>query len=402
MNLRNISRLAGMRVAALSLAAAPGWAWAAEPMTVQGFITRDVPCFADEFGQQELRCAVTEFQLPQTTRSAANRRAPLKTTAGDVRWLLVSTLTTGARKELGAPAPAATEGRVQRAQGDPDALGPTATPRVMQAKSTEIPRCTEKLGTLAIVDGDDPRGWSQYGLASPTTLMRSIVQQSGCFDIVSRGSAMNAHAGERELGHGSNVGRGQLKAVDYVLVAELPTDKPGSSFAGALGGLTGGGFGAIAGGVKTKKVEAGTILSLTDTRTTQTVAMSDGHAARTDLGWGAGSGPATFGGAVGGGYEDTEIGRVVTLSFIDSYAKLVASLGLTPGSPSAAAPATTFVATRPTLIRAAPEPKGEVLRSLKPGATVFPTGRRQDGFWEVADETEMVGWVRSDDLTPAI
>lgn len=394
--MREISRLVAIKIAALSLAAAPGAALAVDVINVQGFVARDVPCFAKEFSQQELRCAVSDFKLPQATRSAANRRAPLKTTAGDVRWLLVSTLTTGARKELGAPAPSAAQGRVQRADGSFDAPAPGAEPRVMQAAVTEIPRCTEKLGTLTIVAGEDPRGWNQYGLSSPTKLMRSIVQQSGCFDIVDRGSALNARSAERDLGRGSKIGQGQGKAADFVLVAELPTDKAAAS---GIGGAIGG-FGAIAGGVRTHKSQAGTVLSLTETRTTETVAVSEGYAAKNDLSWGAGAGSATFGGAVGGGYEDTEIGRVVTLSFIDSYAKLVAGLGQTPGSPPASAPAKTFVATTTTLVRAAPDARASVLRSLKPGAAVFPTGRRQGDFWEVADENELVGWVRDGDLTP--
>jgi curli biogenesis system outer membrane secretion channel CsgG len=77
------------------------------------------------------------------------------------------------------------------------------------------------------MDGDDTRGWMQYNLASPQKLLKAMVQKSGCFNLVDRGAGLNAAQIERNIGgnlglqRGSNVGQGQIKAADYVLVAEV-------------------------------------------------------------------------------------------------------------------------------------------------------------------------------------
>jgi len=56
-----------------------------------------------------------------------------------------------------------------------------------------------------------------------------------------------------------------------------------------------------------------------------------------------------FGGVVGGGYEDTDTGRIVTLAFIQAYAKMVGELGLLGDGPppAEAAPSKAFVAIAP-------------------------------------------------------
>lgn len=288
---------------------------------------------------------------------------------------------------------------------------PTKTQQAQTQAMAEIPRCSRKLGTVSIMDGDDTRGWMQYNLASPQKLLKAIVQKSGCFNLVDRGAGLNAAQIERNIGgnlglqRGSNVGQGQIKAADYVLVAEVQasdSNAAGGAVAGVLGGMIGGRAGGLIGGIKTKKLEANTVLSLTNVRTTETVAVQDGYAAKTDIGWGAGGGLG-FAGAVGGGYEDTEIGRIVTLAFIDSYSKMVSELGLMTNQPSAAeaAPAKTFTASRPVNLRAAPNASGKLLRALPAGAIVYPTGKKQDMWWEVADENDNVGWVLNSGLEPS-
>ncbi|WP_421738656.1 SH3 domain-containing protein [Caulobacter sp.] len=275
----------------------------------------------------------------------------------------------------------------------------------------EIPHCARKLGTLSIIDGDDTRGWMQYNLASPQKLLKAMVQKSGCFNLVDRGAGLNAAQTERNIGgnlglqRGSNVGQGQIKAADYVLVAEVQasdSNAGGGAVAGAIGGLIGGRVGGLVGGIKTKKLEANTVLSLTNVRTTETVAVQEGYAVKNDIGWGVGGGIG-FAGAVGGGYEDTEIGRIVTLSFINSYTKLVTDLGLLSSDVPAAqaAPSKTFVATRVVNLRATPVAGGKLLRALPAGSIVYPTGKKQDMWWEVADENDNVGWVLNAGLEPA-
>ena len=287
--------------------------------------------------------------------------------------------------------------------------------RMQEQAVTDVPRCTRKLGTLSIVDGDDPRGWTQYSLAPPQKLLKVLVQRSGCFNLVDRGSGLQAAERERQIGghlglqRGSNVGQGQIKAADYVLVAEVQganSNVSGSGVGGAVGGLIGGGLGALAGGLRSKKMEANTVLSLTNVRTTETIATQEGYAVKNNLSFGAGGG-GFFGtgaaGAVGGGYDNTDIGRIVTLSFIQAYSNMVTELGLvTPGSEGTAeaAPAKTFTTQRPVIMRVTAAGAAKIIRTLPAGTTVYPTGNKEGLWWEVADENDNVGWVLNTGLAP--
>ncbi len=40
----------------------------------------------------------------------------------------------------------------------------------------------------------------------------------------------------------------------------------------------------------------------------------------------------------GGGYQDTDIGQVIVLAYLDAYIKMVTQMGGLPTNPSAAAP----------------------------------------------------------------
>ena len=312
----------------------------------------------------------------------------------------------GAAIMTAAPVGAAAQGRAAK---------PSNGQKMQEAAAAQIPHCGRKLGTLSITNGDDPRGWNQYNLAPPAKLLRSIVQKSGCFNLVDRGAGLNAAVTERDIGsglglqRGSNVGQGQVKAADYVLVAEVQgsnSNAGGSALAGIAGGLIGGTAGALVGGIKTRKLEANTVLSLTNVRTTETLAVTEGYAVKNDIGWSAGGGgfgSTGFGGAVGGGYEDTDIGRIVSLAFNQAYAKMVGELGLVSDSPAAAqnAPSKTFTATAPVNMRRGPDAKAALVRSLPPGSIVYPTGAKQDMWWEVADENDNVGWVLNTKLEPS-
>ncbi|KRA71700.1 curli production assembly/transport component csgg [Caulobacter sp. Root656] len=313
--------------------------------------------------------------------------------------LLSGLLTAGLTLSILAPSAALAQAKPSNAQ------------KLQTQAVAEIPRCARKLGTLSIMDGDDTRGWMQYNLASPQKLLKAMVQKSGCFNLVDRGAGLNAAQIERNIGgnlglqRGSNVGQGQIKAADYVLVAEVQAsdgNAGGGAVAGAIGGLIGGRVGGLVGGIKTKKLEANTVLSLTNVRTTETMAVQEGYAAKNDIGWGAGGGWG-FGGAVGGGYEDTEIGRIITLSFINSYTKLVTDLGLlsTTTTAAAAAPSKTFTATRVTNMRATAAAGGKLIRALPAGAIVYPTGEKNGLWWEVSDENDNVGWVLNTGLEPS-
>ncbi|MBX7249163.1 MAG: SH3 domain-containing protein [Caulobacteraceae bacterium] len=279
----------------------------------------------------------------------------------------------------------------------------------------QIPTCTRSLGTLSIVDGDEDAGWRQRNLAPPQKLLKVIVQRSGCFTLVDRGAGMNAAQAERDLANqgdlqrGSNMGRGQIRAADYVLVAEVAaqdSNASGSAAAAGLGGLIGGNVGAVVGGIRANRLEANTVLSLTSVRTSETLAVTEGYATKTDIGWGAGGGIGGwggFGGAVGGGYEDTEIGRIVTQAFIDAYANMVNQLqgGNAIAGQGAEAPARSMSVTTATVMRTRPDDKASVVRALPVGLKLFPTGRREGMWWEVIDDNDNTGWVRNDKLSAA-
>src|SRR5690606_19325076 len=141
--------------------------------------------------------------------------------------------------------------------------------------------------------------------------------------------------------------------------------------------------------------EANTVLSLTEVRTSETVAVAEGYATRTDIGWSGGLGRG-FDGIVGGGYEDTEIGRIVTQAFIQAYADMVHQLGGV-GDARYTAPQQSFQVQEPTTMRASPD-GGPVVRALAPGLVLYPTGRREGMWWEVFDDNDNLGWVQNDRL----
>ena len=223
--------------------------------------------------------------------------------------------------------------------------------RKAQEKGTaEIPRCTRNLGTVAIVE-PDTQWWRELSLGSPEAILRVFVQQSGCFTLVNRGRSMQNRAMERaladqgELQADSNIGRGQVKAADYFLQPDIVTTNSNSGGGGvgaALGGLIGGRFlGGLAGGISIKKKEANVTLSVVNARTTVEEALTEGHARKSDIGFGAGGGGGWWGGfaAAGGtGYQNTEIGQVIVLAYLDAYTRLVTQLGGLPQNASAAAP----------------------------------------------------------------
>ncbi|MGN6497220.1 MAG: CsgG/HfaB family protein [Tsuneonella sp.] len=223
--------------------------------------------------------------------------------------------------------------------------------RKAQTKGTaEIPHCAKNLGTVAIVEPDN-QWWRELSLGSPEAILRVFVQQSGCFTLVNRGRSMQNRAMERamadngELQAGSNLGKGQVKAADYFLQPDIVTSNSnsgGGGFGALAGGLLGRGLlGGIAGGISVKKKEANVTLSVVNARTTVEEALVEGYARKSDIGFGGGAGGGWWGGfgAAGGeGYQNTEIGQVIVLAYLNAYTKLVTQLGGLPENASAAAP----------------------------------------------------------------
>lgn len=225
--------------------------------------------------------------------------------------------------------------------------------RKMQTNATQqIPQCARPLGVLAIVEPED-QWWRQLNLGSPEAIIKVFVQNSRCFTIVNRGRSMQSRAMERaladsgELQRGSNLGKGQVKAADFFLEPNIVTANNNSgggglgAAAGAFGGLFGGAgrvIGGLAGGINVKKGEANVTLSVVNARTTEEFVV-EGYARKKDISWGAGGGAGWWGGfaaAGASGYQNTEIGQVIVLAYLDAYTKLVGQLGGIPqGAPAA-------------------------------------------------------------------
>jgi len=232
--------------------------------------------------------------------------------------------------------------------------GASESRKMQTAATQQIPVCARPIGVLAIVE-PETQWWRELNLGSPEAIIKVFVQNSHCFTIVNRGRSMASRAMERamadqgELQKGSNLGKGQVKAADYFLEPNIVTANQNSggggvgAAAGALGGLFGGFghvVGGIAGGINVKKGEANVTLSVVNARTTEEYVV-EGYARKKDISWGAGGGAGWWGGfaaAGGGGYQNTEIGQVIVLAYLDAYIQLVTQLGGLPANAAAAAP----------------------------------------------------------------
>jgi curli biogenesis system outer membrane secretion channel CsgG len=229
------------------------------------------------------------------------------------------------------------------------ATDPSSARKAQSAGTAQIPHCTRSLGSVAIVEPDN-QWWREMNLGSPEAILKVFIAQSGCFTMVNRGAAMASRNMERamadsgELQAHSNLGKGQVKAADYFLQPDIVSGNNhsgGNAIGGALGGLMGHGFGAVLGGISVNKKEANVTLSLVNARTTEEQAMTEGYYRKSDLSFGAGGGGGWWGGfaaAGGGGYQDTAIGQVIVLAYLDAYTKLVTQLGGLPMNAAAAAP----------------------------------------------------------------
>lgn len=200
--------------------------------------------------------------------------------------------------------------------------------------ATQVEKCDAPKGTLAVVEPQDAVIQSLFsmGLKSPTGMIRIIVQQSNCFQIVERGTGFQSMLQERALGEGGqlqgnqNVGKGQMVAADFILTPSVVFSNPNAGgVGGALGAFGGklGMLGALAGGLKFK--EAQTSLVMADTRSGIQVAAAEGSAQKTDFNIGA----ALFGGGGGaalGGYGNTSEGKIVAASYLDNWNNIVRTI----------------------------------------------------------------------------
>ncbi|MET0815825.1 MAG: CsgG/HfaB family protein [Pseudoxanthomonas sp.] len=272
----------------------------------------------------------------------------------------------------------------------------------------QIPTCAKSLGTISVLEPEDATNWwTGQQLPAPSKLIKVFVNTSRCFTLVDRGAGLDAAMGERalassgELRGRSNIGKGQIKAADYVLVPDLianNNDAGGNALGGLLGGLIGGNAGAIVGGLNFKKKTADVVLTVTDVRSSEQVAMAEGNAKKTDIGWGASGGlfsGSGFGAAGVSGYANTELGQVITLAYLQAYTDIIGQLGGLPGNASAANATQALTVTKAARLLANAKGTGKAVRTLDPGMMLYPTGNKEGLMWEVEDELGNKGWVNS-------
>ena len=277
----------------------------------------------------------------------------------------------------------------------------------LAAAEPEIPVCEKKLGVLSVAEPVN-KWWTAYNLESPEALIKVFVSKSKCFTLVDRGKGLQAAQAERDLSAGgemrggSNVGKGQMKAADYTLVPDIVNknaNASGNKIGGALAGILPHGIGGVVGGVNFNSKTADVVLTVTDIRSTEQVALEEGHAKKTDLGWaGGGAGVGFFGAFVAGGasgYANTEIGQVITMAYLEAYKKLVADFKEIHADPKADNVQQSVTMAKAGKLYDQPSVKGAVVRELDPGTTLYPTGEKQGIWWKVADETGNEGWVPS-------
>jgi hypothetical protein len=194
---------------------------------------------------------------------------------------------------------------------------------------TGLEHCDKPMGAMAVVEPQSEMitALARYKLASPVGLIRLMIQQSNCFLVVERGAGMRNVMQERQLAgagetrQGSNMGGGQMVTADFVMTPSVVfSEGNAGGVGGAAGGLLGGKFAAVAGGLKFK--EAQTSMLVADTRSSVQVAAAEGSTKKADMRLGG----ALFGGGGGaavGGYGNTNEGKIIAAAFMDNYNNIV-------------------------------------------------------------------------------
>jgi hypothetical protein len=302
-----------------------------------------------------------------------------------------------------------------------------------QETNSNVEKCERSLGTIAVSEnqGASQSQLQSYGLGSPVSLLRIMIQQSGCFTVVERGVAMQNLQQERALAAngetlgGSNVGKGQLQAADFVMTPAVQftagntggvnaaLSNYGGRFLGGLGGIVGG----VAGNIKFK--EAQTSLLIADVRSGIQVAAAEGVAKKTDFGvsgwnWG-GAGYQSL-----GGYTNTPEGKMVAASLLDNYNKIVqavrnqsslvktssaaskvnAGASTREGTPVMAG-ASVFARLSNVKVFSEPRATSKLMGTLKRSEEAIATGEERDGFVRIDGENVSGGWVQKTLVTTA-
>jgi hypothetical protein len=287
-----------------------------------------------------------------------------------------------------------------------------------------LEHCDKPMGSVAVVEPQNEVlvSLTRYRLSSPVGLIRMMVQQSNCFLVVERGAGMQNIMQERALAaggqsrQGSNMGGGQMVAADFVMTPSVVFSENNAGGIGGVAGMLGrraAVVGAVAGGLQFK--EAQTSMLLADTRSGVQVAAAEGSTRKADLRLGG----ALFGGgagAAGGGYGNTNEGKIIAAAFMDNYNQVVrvvrgdpslqrnvgtlkqeaAAGGATPAGGGAVFNEGDVLYPKIANVRLLAQPldTGKVLATLTKADELVVIGAVKDGYVNV-QSANASGWVRT-------
>ncbi|TCZ57174.1 hypothetical protein [Roseicella aquatilis] len=240
---------------------------------------------------------------------------------------------TGAKLGLLAMALMGLSGCIEQGTGGGPVTGAAGGATSVGAASN-IERCSETLGTLAVDDGREQAWWGPFAQRTQITtiepMVRLVVQQSNCFVITAMGNSrlegrmrgmIDDMRNSGEFRAGSRMQRGQRVAADYFLEpAILFSNVNTGGLGGGIGGWAGLAIGAA--GAALSQSSTSVTMSLFDMRSGVQVAASEGSSTATNAGailagFGAGAGGAL------GGYQRTPAGQATVAAFVNAYNKLV-------------------------------------------------------------------------------
>lgn len=285
-----------------------------------------------------------------------------------------------------------------------------------------LEHCDKPMGAMAVHEpqNDILYGLRRYNLQSPVGLIRMMIQQSNCFIVVERGVGMQNMMQERalasggEMRQGANMGGGQMVPADFIMTPSVVfSENNAGGVGGGVGGLLGrraGAVAAVAGGLKFK--EAQTSMLVADARSGVQVSAAEGSTKKADLRLGA----ALFGGgagAAGGGYGNTNEGKIIAAAFMDNYNQIVkvvrndpslqrnvGTLKAEAAAGGAAKPGAAFAegsVVSPKIanvkLLAQPDEAAKVVATLARGEELVVVGGEKNGYLNVQGAAA-TGWVR--------
>ncbi len=275
------------------------------------------------------------------------------------------------------------------------AMALIAAPAAAKDEAPTLSKCQAPLGSVAVVDGDT-QGWTKFGLGSPRPLIAALANESGCFTIHDPASGkpanflINAIAGSQE-----EIDKGMQMAKSVATEALVRS--------GALGRVPGvGGMMGMFGGFGGKKKTIAAAIRVMSPATGMTLASGSGDSKSSSITLGGMAGVAA--GVAQAGYA-TKDGQMLTEAFIKAFNAVVAQgpalqsgmMQVAASAPAAAATPGATVAVD-TSMRATPAMDGAVVRTLRAGTSLKPTGKRDGKFVELADSFGTSGWVNVEDL----